>query len=466
MNGRADRTRPCFRGWRPLPLRARIALLLVTLALAGFAGIAAAGGWIVLEAEDAIVDAVIAEAARETLASGAQPRVDWMRAFSGPEALQATTGLDRLPPGGDWHAAFAAPAGGPAVLADGWRSRWRVWREELEIEYRVRLSGPGEAFAGGLWVAVDRLEFTEERAAAIRWTVMAMAGAVAALALTASAVILRWTVLPLRLLAERVRVAPADQAVDFAQGLADDEVGALAQALRVSRARTLAALEREQRFLAECSHELRTPLATLRSALTLLPEVSADPAARDRVTGRIARSVARMERLVRFFLVLAREGRQPADVGWVELKPLVREVIEEHAALAAPLSPRWIVEVPENAGVRAARDVVLTLVHNLVGNALKHSPGGRIRLSWAAPDTLQIDDDGPGFADLAPARPAETAARAPGFGVGLELMRRLCRLYGWAVQRGVSAWGGAQVRVIFGRARADAPEAAAPSATD
>lgn len=466
MNGRATRTRPRLRGLRPLPLRARIALLLVTLALAGFTAITAAGGWIVLEAEDAIVDAVIAEAARETLAGGARPRVDWMRAFPGPEALQAATGLDRLPAGGKWHEAFAAPAGGPAVLADGWRSRWRVWWEDLEIEYRVRLPAPGEVVADCLWVEVDRLEFTEERAATIRWTVLAVAGSVAALALTASAVIIRWTVLPLRLLAERVRVAPVDQAADFSQGLADDEVGALAQALRDSRARTLAALEREQRFLAECSHELRTPLATLRSALTLLPEVSVDPAARERVTGRMARSVARMERLVRFFLVLAREGRQPSDVGWVELKPLVREVIDEHVALAAPPSPRWIVEVPETAGVRAARDVVLTLVHNLVGNAVKHSPSGRIRLSWTAPDTLQIDDDGPGFADLAEARAVETAARVPGYGVGFELMRRLCRLYGWEVQRGVSAWGGAQVCVIFSRPPTEAPGASAPDVND
>ena len=466
MSAQVARPSPGLNRLRTLPLRVRIALLLVTLALTGFGVIVVAGGWIVLKAEDAIVDAVIAEAARETLASGAPPRVDWMRAFHGAEALRAATGLDRLPTGGVWHEAFAAPNGGPVVLADGWRSRWRVWQEDLEMEYRVRVPAAGEAFAGCLWVEVDRLEYTEERAAPIRWTVLAVAGTVAALALAASAVILRWTVRPLRLLAERVRTVPADQAADFSQGLADDEVGALAQALRDSRARTLAALEREQRFLAECSHELRTPLATLRSALTLLPEVSADPVARERVTGRIARAVARMERLVRFFLVLAREGRQPADVGKIELAALVREVVDEHDALAAPPAPRWMVDVPATAAVHAARDVVLTLVHNLVGNAIKHTPSGRIRLIWTAPGTLQIDDDGPGFADLAPARGVETTARATGYGVGLELMRRLCRLHGWEVQRGVSEWGGAQVRVVFDPRQVAPPAHAAPGVSD
>ncbi|PAW66200.1 MAG: hypothetical protein B9S34_08635 [Opitutia bacterium Tous-C1TDCM] len=445
---------------RPLPLRTRIAVLLVALALAGFGSLAAVGGWIVLEAEDAIVDAVIAEAARETLAGGGLPRVDWIRVFPGPEALRAATGLDRLPAGGGWHEAFAAPNGGSAVLADNWRSRWRVWRENLESEYRLRLAAPGDVFTGCLWVDVGRLEFTEAQAAPIRWAVLAVAAAVAVLALAASAVILRWTVRPVLLLAERVRGTAAELPADLAQGLADDEVGALARALQDSRARTTAVLEREQRFLAECSHELRTPLATLRSALILLPEVADDTAARARVTGRIARSVARMERLVQFFLVLAREGRQPAATGWVALAPLVREVVAEHAALAAPPPPRWMVEIPAEARVRASRDVVLTLVHNLVGNALKHSPGGRIAVRWHTPGRLEVDDDGPGFADLAPAATATAPPPvAPSYGLGLELLRRLCRLHGWSLERGVSAWGGARVGVAF--ATADTPPSSA-----
>ena len=453
---------------RPLPLRTRSAVLLVTLALAGFGSLAAVGGWIVLEAEDAIVDAVIAEAARETLAGGGLPRVEWIRVFPGPDALRAATGLDRLPAAGGWHEAFAAPNGEGAVLADNWRSRWRVWRENLESEYRLRLAAPGEVFTGCLWVEVGRLEFTEARAAPIRWAVLGVAAAVAVLALAASAVILRWTVRPVLLLAERVRGSAADLPADLAQGLAADEVGALAQALQDSRTRTTAALEREQRFLAECSHELRTPLATLRSALALLPEVSDDPAARARVTGRIARSVARMERLVQFFLVLAREGRQPAATGWVALAPLVQEVVAEHAALAAPPPPRWMVEIPAEARVRASRDVVLTLVHNLVGNALKHSPGGRIALRWHAPALLQVDDDGPGFADLSPPTAARPAP-APGYGLGLELLGRLCRLHGWSLARGKSEWGGARVGVTFATPGVDAaapPPASGGSVSD
>jgi signal transduction histidine kinase len=310
------------------------------------------------------------------------------------------------------------------------------------------LAAPGEAFAGTLWVDVGRLEFTEARAASIRWVVLAVVGAMAALALLASAVILRWTVQPVLLLAERVRRTESDLTADLAEGLADDEVGALARALQESRSRTHAAMEREQRFLAECSHELRTPLATLRSALTLLTEVGDNAEARTRVTGRIARSVARMERLVQFFLVLAREGRQPTAAGWVTVDSVVREVVAEHSALAAPPLPRWIIEIPTEARVLANRDVVLTLVHNLVGNAYKHSPGGRIALRWRAPAILQVDDDGPGFADLAPPT-AVLPPPVPGYGLGLELLRRLCRQHGWTIERGASDWGGARVNVFF-----------------
>ncbi len=444
---------------RPLPPRARIAVLLVVLALAGFGSIATVGGWIVLEAEDAMVDAVIAEAARDALAGRGPPRVDWIRVFPEPRALQAATGLDRLPPAGGWHEAFAGASGGEAVLADSWPSRWRVWREDLESEYRVRLAAPGDAFTGALWVEVGRLEFTETRLTPIRWALTALAGAVVVLALAASALILRWTVRPVLRLEERVRGAAADPSVDLTEGLADDEVGALARALQDSRTRMNAAMEREQRFLAECSHELRTPLATLRSALTLLPEVASDAEARARVTGRMARAAARMERLVQFFLVLAREGRQPAAPGWVALAPLAHEVVAEHDGLAAPPRPRWIVEIPDDARVHASRDVVLTLVHNLVGNAHKHSPGGRIALRWRPPALLEVDDDGPGFPDLAASSVAPPPP-VPGYGLGLELLRRLCRQHGWTIDRGVSDWGGARVGVRFAVATASVTSSA------
>jgi signal transduction histidine kinase len=440
----------------------------VALALTGFGTVAVVGGWILLEAEDAMVDAVIAEAARDTLAGRGPPRVDWIRVFPDPRALQAATGLDRPPPAGGWHEAFAADDGGGAVLADSWTSRWRVWREDLEREYRVRLAAPGDAFTGALWVEVGRLEFTETRLTPIRWALAALAGAVVVLALAASALILRWTVRPVLRLEERVRGAAADPSADLARGLADDEVGALARALQDSRTRMNAAMEREQRFLAECSHELRTPLATLRTALALLPDMADDAVARQRVMGRIARSVARMERLVQFFLVLAREGRQPAAVGWVALAPLVREVVGEHEALAAPPGPQWIVEIPADARVRASRDVLLTLVHNLVGNAHKHSPGGRIALRWGPPANLEVDDDGPGFADLVPPAAAPPSP-APGYGLGLELLRRLCRQHGWTIERGVSAWGGARVVVAFAPPGADTTPATAerdPSVPD
>ena len=48
-------------------------------------------------------------------------------------------------------------------------------------------------------------------------------------------------------------------------------------------------------------------MATLRSAVALWPDVEAEPEARAKVMGRIARAVTRTEQLIRFFLVLARE---------------------------------------------------------------------------------------------------------------------------------------------------------------
>jgi signal transduction histidine kinase len=191
---------------------------------------------------------------------------------------------------------------------------------------------------------------------------------------------------------------------------------------------------------------LRTPLATLRSALGLWSDVADDLAARQRVIGRMERAVSRTGALVRFFLVLAREDRHRAEAGWVELEPVVRELVEEFTQLAPPPGPRWTAAVPSSARVWASRDVVVCVVRNLIDNAVKHAPRGQIALQWTAPATLSVADDGPGFG----ASPLSSTAPAPeSYGLGWTLLERLCRIQNWTLTRGVSHLRGARVDVGF-----------------
>jgi len=438
----------------PLRLRTRVVVLVTSLAVVGFFAICSAGWLVVLRAEDEMLDAFLLPIVSDLEGSAESP--PWVRRFSDAATLQAATGIATLPTTAEWYEGFSNPARTRAVVVTSFVDRWRVWRDgELENEFRLRVPAP-DASAGFVLIDVTRFEFTETRTAAIRNFVLAMAAAVLLVACLIGLLIARWTLRPVVALAGRVQATRGVHSPpDLAAGFADDEIGFLARTLDATRQREAAALAREHRFLAECSHELRTPLATLRSALGLWPEVANDPVARDRVIGRMDRAVNRTEALVRFFLVLAREDRRPAEAGWVELEPVVREIVEEFSLLTPPSGPHWTITVPATARIRGSRDVVVCVVRNLIDNALKYAPRGQIIVDWSAPLTLTVADDGPGFGGM-PASAADPTLPSPSnpesYGLGWNLLERLCGIQGWTLTRGVSKLGGARVDVVLNAA--------------
>jgi signal transduction histidine kinase len=386
-------------------MRARVIVLVTALSLFGFLAISAAGWLIVLRAEDEMLDAFLLPILPNLTATDHTPV--WVRRFADAEELQSAIGITRLPAAPGWYEGFNDPTGGRAVVVTRFADRWQVWRDgAMEDEFRLRV--PADASTTEfILVDITAFEFTEARTAAIRDSVLALAGGVVALALALGLLIARWTLRPVVVLAGRVHASPGSAGgLPLAAGFADDEIGFLARTLDAARRREADALAREHRFLAECSHELRTPLATLRSALALWPEVSADPAARRRIIGRMERAVSRAEAVVRFFLVLAREDRQRAEAHWVDLAPVVRELVEEFNQLTPTPGPDWQIAVPPSARVWASRDVVVCVLRNLIDNAVKHAPHGAITLQWTHPATFTISDDGPGFGAAAPPPPA------------------------------------------------------------
>jgi signal transduction histidine kinase len=429
----------------PRRLRSRIPLVLTLAALGGFTVMAAAGWLLVLEAEDAILEALVAEAVQaQERPEGSPARPQWLTYVQDDAALCRRTGLAAAPDTPGPHELFASADGSASVLIAGIADRWRVWlASDREREFRLRRDRAGR----GWWLAdLSYFEFTEERVASVRTSILAASVGVGLLALLLGGLIVRWTVRPVVALAARVQAgtglvgAPARPLAD---GCADDEVGFLARALDESRSRVAESLARERQFIAECSHELRTPLAVLKAAAALLPEVAEEPEGRARALARMTRAVQRAERLVQFFLVLAREGCERAGALWVPVRAVAEEAIEDQRAIRPNPARALTVAIPPELRVLADREVLLMLVHNLVGNALQHAPEGGVTVAWSADATLPVDDEGPGFPD------AGEEMRPRGYGLGLALARRLCETQGWALRTARSPAGGARVSIQF-----------------
>jgi len=225
-----------------------------------------------------------------------------------------------------------------------------------------------------------------------------------------------------------------------------DEIGEVAATLR-SMQRRLADQERALRsFIATASHELRTPLASLEGLLELIAE-DLDPHqpdlgdARER-TARARDQARRLAKLATDLLDISR-----LDSG-VELRREEVELGELARALAAELElqarakgvsikvsggerPLWVVGDPS---------ALARIVRILLDNALRVSPeGGVVTVDLAERGKtaeLVVSDEGPG---VDPAereliferfRRGTSAARTPGFGLGLAIGRELANRLG------------------------------------
>jgi two-component system OmpR family sensor kinase len=215
--------------------------------------------------------------------------------------------------------------------------------------------------------------------------------------------------------------------------------GMLAQ-IETAFAQRTGSEERLRSFLADASHELRTPLTSIQGYAELLrKDALPDPAARDRALQRIEQEAARMGVLVGDLAVLAREGEGPLpERSPVDLAALVAAVVDDARVIdgSRPIEldgPRPVMVLGDPARLEQ-------LVHNLVGNALSHTPAGtpvEVRVSADGERAvLEVRDHGPGMAPDQADRVFDRfyrgtgAERDSGSGLGLFIAASVARTFG------------------------------------
>jgi signal transduction histidine kinase len=206
-------------------------------------------------------------------------------------------------------------------------------------------------------------------------------------------------------------------------------------------------------FVSGVSHELRTPLAQIRmfTETLLLGRVRSETEGR-RSLEIIARETQRLTQLVENVLVFSRGERRIPRIlrEAARLAPIVTEVVESFAPLAAAREARIVTEL--NGGISANVDAgaVRQVLLNLLDNAVKYGPPGQtvsvtLRLE-ADRARLTVEDEGPGIDATSARRVWEPFHRLPaaaqaqgGAGIGLAIVRQLIDLHdgrAW-VERGL-----------------------------
>lgn len=224
------------------------------------------------------------------------------------------------------------------------------------------------------------------------------------------------------------------------------EVGA-AFDLMAERLRAL--VDAERQFAGDVSHRLRTPLTALRLAVARLP---ADDAA-----DAVRLGVAAVEQELDDVIRSARSGRDDT-VARCDAAAVTGGRMTFWAELAGHQGRPVTTALPGGpAVVPLAAQEFVTVLDALVGNVVRHTPGGTAlhvevgtARGWVV---LSVDDAGPGLPPSGPAAPdagpAAGAAGAGSTGLGLDIVRRQAEAVGGRVELGRGPLGGARVRVVL-----------------
>ncbi len=219
-------------------------------------------------------------------------------------------------------------------------------------------------------------------------------------------------------------------------------------------------------FVANVSHELRTPLTAIRGYVEALADDTPSDDERQRFVEVIARHTARMERLVRDLLRLARlDARQETpELAPCDTEALLAGVLSELAPLIERRRLKVATRVAPNAATLTADGAKLhEVLRNLVENAAHYArEGGNVEIDIAPADgrvELRVVNDGPGIPEADLPRVFERFYRVEkarsrdsggaGTGLGLAIVKHLVELHGGEVRAANRPAGGATFTVTL-----------------
>jgi len=221
------------------------------------------------------------------------------------------------------------------------------------------------------------------------------------------------------------------------------------------------ALSREKsEFIAQMSHDIRSPLNNIRSVLTVLKLESLPPGHAEMIDVAVANCDGLAE-IVEDILDFSRHqaGRLTARREVVDLGQCVEQVVESFRIMARLRGLELVLERSlEEVLILADRRHIRRVLTNLISNALKYTPAGRVRVAVTRSQDdrwcLTVEDTGVGMSEgeiralFTPFTPFQRAG-GEGVGLGLAVSRILLGLIGGEVRVASAVGRGSTFSVLL-----------------
>ena len=257
---------------------------------------------------------------------------------------------------------------------------------------------------------------------------------------------------PLRQLSASIAGRGSDDLSPVAVDPRFDELRPLVAALDSLLLQLRNKVSREHAFVQDAAHELRTPLAVI-SAQAHVMGMAASHEERRVAERQMDHALARAGHLVHQLLDLARLDNETASqAGMIDIAALVRQELAPRVPEAQARQLDLSLEAPDVLRMEVEPQTLLSVLHNLVDNALRYVPaGGRVVVELHRDErqvSLSVSDNGPGI-------PADHAClvferfhrvlqtSASGSGLGLAITRKAATRMGGSMtlSRGLDGHG-------------------------
>jgi signal transduction histidine kinase len=203
-------------------------------------------------------------------------------------------------------------------------------------------------------------------------------------------------------------------------------------------------------FAGRVAHDILSPLQATTLSLEQLTRF--DDASVSRLAGRAERGVAKVLATVDGLLAFARAGARAGDGEVSDVAQVTAEAVSGMVEIAAVAGVSLELKTPDSVcQVHASRGVLLSIVNNLVQNAIKYigdGPNKQVLVTvgrFGGVVRIEVCDTGPGIPPDLQQRIFEPyfrlATGGTGLGLGLPTVKRLSEAHGGSV--GVSSQPGA-----------------------
>src|SRR3954447_19425281 len=218
----------------------------------------------------------------------------------------------------------------------------------------------------------------------------------------------------------------------------------------IAAARDLDADRRE--IGASVGHELKTPLSIMLALCGRLETGGRLESQDADDVARIRANAYTMLRRVQDLMLVARleSGNLQLEAAVADVAAIVRRCVEGFRSVAEERRQDLVLDAPESLAAVVDDEKLVSVVSNLVANAIRHAPiGGVVRCTLrSAPGrlTIEVADSGAGVPPEQRQQIFERYDRgsdASGTGLGLAIVQEIAKLHGGSMSVGAAPEGGA-----------------------